>query len=109
MQPETIYSSSNNRISNSPAGNNNASTSIQYLMLNMDLPEQGTLYDLNQTGALIGINRKVSIGTRLLFKVLPDKPEQRPIGVIATIVREISSTDNDSVYGCQIDRINGLH
>ena len=90
-------------------------TNIEYVMLNMDLPEQGTLYNLSQTGALIGIHRKVTLGTRLLFKVMPDEPTERPIGVIATIIREVPSTDSDNgnsakmTYGCQIDRINGLN
>ena len=91
-------------------------TNIEYVMLNMELPERGMLYNLSQTGALIGIHRKVTLGTRLLFKVTSDDPDERPIGVIATIIREVPSHrqsdhahSTELTYGCQIDRINGLN
>jgi hypothetical protein len=82
---------------------------IQYLMLDMDLPEQGRLYDLSQSGALISIRRKVAIGTRLLFKILPDRPDQRAIGVIATVIREATGINGGTLYGCEIERINDLN
>jgi hypothetical protein len=82
---------------------------IQYLMLNMDLPEPGKLHDFSQSGALIAIRRRVSLGTRVLFKVKPETPGQAPIGVMATVVREAAAAGAEPMYGCQIDQITGLN
>jgi hypothetical protein len=115
MGLEIFQKSGNQTLSNRTTGDKRSNprydiqANIQYLMLNMDLPEEGTLHNFSQTGALVAIRRKVSLGTRILFKVKSGAPDQAPIGVMATIVRAVSGPGTELRYGCQIDQITGLN